>query len=254
MASIPHRHSFYQIIWFKQAGRHYIDYNTVDHDANTIFFINRNQVHHFCLDSANEGYLFHFNDYFINRSKQGFMDRFSLSIFSEIGSSCLVLSDEDAEKIGLLASFIEKEIQTKESFYREQVYHYFQNILFLIERLRKTEGSIDIESNPDHKLAAGFKKLVFEEIQHFHGVDYFAEKLNTNSKKLTEISKSVLLDTPANIIKQSRILEAKRMLSNRSISIKEIAFSLGFDEPTYFTKYFKKGTGFTPKQFQKEHL
>lgn len=253
-ASIPHRHSFYQLIWFKTAGRHFVDYNIINHDANTIFFINRNQIHYFCLDSPNDGYLFHFNDDFINRGPKELMNRFSLSIFNEIGSSCLKLSNQDEKKISLLTSFIESEILTKNNYYKEQVYHYFQNILFQIERLRRLDGNVNIDSNPSHKLAAEFKRLVFQEIESSHNIDYFANRLGTNTKTLTEVSKNILLDTPANIIKHSKLLEAKRMLSNHNISIKEIAYGLGFDDPTYFTKYFKKGTGYTPKQFQMEFL
>ena len=253
-ASIPHRHSFYQIIWFKRKGRHYVDYEIVDHEADTIFFINRNQIHYFCTNSVNEGYLFHFNDHFINKGKEGMMDRLSLSIFNEIGSSCLKLSKEDSKKIGLLTSFIEAEILTKNDYYKQQVYHYFQNILFQIERLRKVNQNLDVQKNANYKLAAEFKKLVFEEIESFHSIEFIAHKLGTNTKTLTEASKEVLIDTPANIIRQSKLLEAKRMLSNHSTSIKEVAYGLGFDDPTYFTKYFKKGTGYTPKQFQKEYL
>ncbi|MDH7445963.1 AraC family transcriptional regulator [Aquimarina sp. 2201CG14-23] len=253
-ASIPHRHSFYQVIWFKQAGRHYVDYEVIDHDANTIFFINRNQIHYFCTDALNEGYLFHFNDHFINKGNEGLMDRLSLSIFNEIGSSCLKLSKEDSKKISLLTSFIESEILTKDNYYKEQVYHYFQNILFQIERMRKLDDNLDVQKNSSYILAAEFKKLVFEEIESFHSMDFFAHKLGTNTKTLTEVSKEFLLDTPANIIRQSKLLEAKRMLSNQSTSIKEVAYGLGFDAPTYFTKYFKKGTSYTPKQFQKAYL
>lgn len=253
-ASVPHRHSFYQIIWFKSSGRHFVDYETIDHDANSIFFINRNQIHYFCLDAPNDGYLFHFNDDFVNRGKEGLMNRFSLSIFNEIGSSFLKLSKENAKKMNLLTSYIESEILNKDSYYKEQVYHYFQNVLFQIERLNKLDGGVDVELNVGHKLAVEFKKLVFKEIESFHSIDYFAGSLGTNTKTLTEVSKEVLLDTPANIIRQVKLLEAKRMLSNLSTTIKEVAYGLGFEDPTYFTKYFKKGTGYTPKQFQKEHL
>ena len=62
--------------------------------------------------------------------------------------------------------------------------------------------------------------------------------------------KQYLGDTPANIIQSVKILEAKRKLANKELSIQEIAFDLGFDQPTYFTKYFKKATGTTPKEFQ----
>nr|WP_247672694.1 helix-turn-helix domain-containing protein [Aquimarina sp. MMG016] len=182
------------------------------------------------------------------------MNRLSLSIFNEIGSNHLKLSKEDSKKIGLLTSFIESEILTRDNYYKEQIYHYFQNILFQIERLRKLDNNFDIKTNPGYKLAAEFKKLVFKEIEHFHSIEYFANELGTNTKTLTDISKKVLLDTPANIIRHSKLLEAKRMLSSHTTSIKEVAYGLGFDDPTYFTKYFKKGTGYTPKQFQKTHL
>jgi len=78
--------------------------------------------------------------------------------------------------------------------------------------------------------------------------------LGTNGKTLTAACKQFLLNTPANIIKESKLLEAKRMMSNQKTSIKEIAYYLGFDDPTYFTKYFKKGTGFTPKEFKKKYF
>jgi AraC family transcriptional regulator, transcriptional activator of pobA len=62
--------------------------------------------------------------------------------------------------------------------------------------------------------------------------------------------KQYLGDTPADVIQSMKILEAKRRLANKKFSIQEIAYDLGFDQPTYFTKYFKKAAGITPKEFQ----
>ena len=227
-AAVPHRHSFYQIIWFKEKGRHYVDYEVVEHEANSLFFINK-------------------------QSKE-MMNRFSTTIFNEIGKNHMTLSKTEIKNIGLLTSFIQSEILTKEASYKEQVYHYFQNILLLIERSRAKERTISTKTNEDYKLASDFKKLVMAQIEDFHNIDEYASKLGTNSKTLTEVSKEYLFNTPANVIKESKLLEAKRMMSNQKISIKEIAYALGFDDPTYFTKYFKKGTGMTPKEFQKLHF
>ncbi len=251
-ASVPHRHSFYQVIWFQTAGRHYVDYQVIEHPEQTVFFINKNQIHHFCTDASNEGYLFHFNDLFIDRFNNGMMERFSTSIFNEIGSSYVTLTPSDSKKIGLITSFIESEILFKDTHYREQVYHFFQNILFQIERLRQRESNISLDTAEDYQLAANFKKLITSQIDVFYPIDDYANKLGTNAKTLTLASKKFLLDTPANVIKAQKLLEAKRMLSNQRISIKEVAYGLGFDDPTYFTKYFKKGTGLTPKEFQKK--
>ena len=50
------------------------------------------------------------------------------------------------------------------------------------------------------------------------------------------------------------ILEAKRLLINSEIKSTELAYSLGFEEPTNFVKYFKKHTGFTPNTFKKDYI
>ncbi len=249
-SSKPHNHSFYQIIWFKKKGRHYIDYQVVNHEENTLFFINKNQVHYFCPDSTNEGVLFHFNDFFIERFNTALMQRFSYSIFNEIGHPFVKLSIVDVKKLETLCAFISTELKSKEYFHQEQVFSFFQTLLFQIERLKKKQNAFGVDTDKDHYTAFRFKKLVYEHMEFFLTVEDYAAKLNINVKNLTSISKKYLLDTPANIIRQLKILEAKRMLANHKITAKEVAYAIGFDQPTYFNKYFKKETGVTPKQFQ----
>ena len=246
----PHIHSYYQIIWFKEKGQHYIDYQVVEHKANTLFFINKNQIHYFCPDSPNQGYLFHFNDFFIERFNTELMKRFSYSIFNEIGNPYVQLSSVDAKKIAMLCSFMETELEGKEYFHQEQVFSFFQTLLFHIERLKKKQNPFGVDTDKDHYIAFKFKKLIYEHMDSFPSLDVYCEELNVNIKNLTAISKKYLFDTPANIIRQLKILESKRMLANHHITSKEVAYAIGFDQPTYFTKYFKKETGLTPKQFQ----
>jgi AraC-like DNA-binding protein len=249
-ASKPHRHSFYQLIWFKKAGKHYIDYNVIHHPANSLFFINKNQIHYFCSNSANEGYLYHFNDFFIERFNPQLMDRFHISIFNEIGDCFVKFGEPEAEKLKAISSFIEAEMKTKEYLYKEQVFSLFQTILFVVERANSKKGIAEYENDVDFALAVRFSNLVTKNIKEFLGIEKYAAQLLTNPKKLSASCKKHLMDTPASIIKQKKVLEAKRMLANQKVAIKEIAYSLGFEDPTYFTKYFKKSTGLTPKDFQ----
>ena len=53
-------------------------------------------------------------------------------------------------------------------------------------------------------------------------------------------------------IHEQLIMEIKRFLMNTDLSIKEIAYKTGFDEPTNFVKYFKKNTSSTPSAFRKD--
>ncbi len=52
------------------------------------------------------------------------------------------------------------------------------------------------------------------------------------------------------IINDRIILEAKRQLCYTDLNIKEIAFRLGFDDPSYFVKLFKRQTGILPAEFR----
>lgn len=249
-ATKPHRHSFYQLIWFKNAGKHFIDYKTIEHSANTLFFINKDQIHYFCKESSNEGYLFHFNNLFIERLYPELMNKFSISIFNEIGNNYVFLSDSDSRKFSMLIHLMEEELGKKEISYQEQVLYNFLVMLYQIERLKRKQGLLNFDAEKDYILAISFNNLVQKKLNVLINIEEFAAELGTNSKKLTAISKKYLLDTPGNHIKKRKILEAKRMLANQTTSIKEIAYSIGFEQPTYFTKYFKKATGFTPREFQ----
>ncbi|MFM9838703.1 MAG: AraC family transcriptional regulator [Cyclobacteriaceae bacterium] len=251
-ATKAHRHSFYQLIWFKTAGNHYIDYEIIEHQADSIFFINTNQIHYFCPDSANEGFLFHFNDYFIDQFTQELSQRFSFSVFNEMGKPYLQLSDSDLLRFKTITPFIREELTIQNSLVKEEVFSLFTSLLFLIERLRNKETNLDMNLNGDFRLAFLFKKAVYENKNTFLSIDAYSKLLTTNNKKLTAVTKQHLDNTPANVIQSIKILEAKRRLANKNFSIQEIAYDLGFDQPTYFTKYFKKATGITPKEFQSQ--
>ena len=56
------------------------------------------------------------------------------------------------------------------------------------------------------------------------------------------------------LIREVRITEAKKKLKNPEMNISEIAYQLGFSDPLYFSKYFKKEVGVAPVQYRKEHL
>ncbi|HKJ21703.1 MAG TPA: helix-turn-helix domain-containing protein, partial [Gammaproteobacteria bacterium] len=69
---------------------------------------------------------------------------------------------------------------------------------------------------------------------------------------LGELTNEVAHKTPSQLINERIILEAKRMLAHSGQRVTAIANVLGFDDPSYFAKYFKKHAGKTPAQFRKE--
>ena len=56
------------------------------------------------------------------------------------------------------------------------------------------------------------------------------------------------------MIKERIILEAKRALIYTSLSNKEIAYDLGFDDPAHFSKYFSNATSLSPTKFKEVYF
>lgn len=251
-ASKPHRHSFFQILWFKNSGNHYIDYKVIKHSANTLFLINRNQVHYFCKESSNEGYLFHFNDSFIANLSLELLSRFTISIFNEIGDAYISLNQTDSKLIENVSDALLEELKEEKENYSQIVTHQFISLLYQIERIKKNTISFKVDS--DFSKIVKLKQFIIENLDQNLGIQDYSSHLGISSKKLTSLTKQYTALTPANLIKEIKILEAKRILSNQGISIKEVAYSLGFNQPTYFTKFFKKEVEITPKQFQEQLL
>jgi AraC-like DNA-binding protein len=245
-----HTHGFYQLIWFTLSGRHYIDYEMIDYPKNSLVFIGTNQIHSFCPHTENEGVLIHFNAFFINQVIPELMQRFSLSVFNEIGQPYITAQDNEVDRISTLLQFIQEEHQHTNAAQKEQLFFLLSSLLLSIERIKNKNETDVLLKNTAFELAYSFKKEVYDNRDSFAPLKHYIQKLNTNTKKLTTVTKQYLKGTPAQIIKNIKILEAKHKLAQKQLSIQNIAFDLGFDQPTYFTKYFKKATGLTPKQFQ----
>jgi len=78
---------------------------------------------------------------------------------------------------------------------------------------------------------------------------FYADKLNISVKHLNRIVKESLNVTASNFIAQIVVLEAKKMLIHSDYRIVEIANKLGYDDTSYFIRFFKKHVGITPSKF-----
>jgi AraC-like DNA-binding protein len=81
---------------------------------------------------------------------------------------------------------------------------------------------------------------------------FYAALLNISYRHLNNLCKEFTQKTAKSVIDGFVILEAKRKLFQPDLPIKEISYSMGFDEPTNFVKYFKSHTGVSPKTFRSQ--
>lgn len=103
-------------------------------------------------------------------------------------------------------------------------------------------------------LAIRFKLLVQKNISMQYNVDYFTKELKVSKSTLQKATKIAFEKTPKDILEETLLLEAKRLLLISSMRIQEIAYELGFTDPTNFTKFFKRHEEMTPDRFRKQEL
>lgn len=98
-----------------------------------------------------------------------------------------------------------------------------------------------------------FQNFLVELYKNFHthrDVRYYAEQQNLTPRYFATLVHEVSGKTPLQWITLFVIIEAKRLLSNPNISIKETASRLNFSEQTFFGRYFKLYAGCSPSEYK----
>lgn len=98
-----------------------------------------------------------------------------------------------------------------------------------------------------------FRKLVGEQFKVHKNPGYYASSLSLSLSYLNEVVKAVTGSNLSYWIHQEVVLEAKRLLYYSDLSVKQIAFSLGYDDHAYFSRLFTKVSGISAVKFRNEY-
>lgn len=101
---------------------------------------------------------------------------------------------------------------------------------------------------------AQFSELIDQHIEQNYCAGTYAEMMGIPLKKLIREVRKEEDKTPCNFITEKVIDRAKHKLTHTDDTSQMIAYQLGFDDPYYFIKYFKKNTDMTPTQFRESEL
>ena len=94
------------------------------------------------------------------------------------------------------------------------------------------------------------RQLIEKNYRKVHTVSEYARMLGVSTKTLTNCSFDSSHKTPLQLINARLTLEAKRLLRFTDMSSKEVAYHIGFEDPSYFVKFFKRQTSLSPLEFR----
>lgn len=252
---VPHRHDFYTIYWIKK-GQLINTIDTVTHAVkkNTLFFLAPGQVHKMEFSEKIEGYMIAFQDAFMCLKDQAasLMGINSSLFFNNQFSSVITLTTEQEKDFEMVVHMMMKEVNEQAADYETAFHGLLRYFLVLASRIKGSSMLAAPEQHASHNssLFLQFKNLIEEKYTTLKNVSDYAGILHIKPVLLNEISKQLSGITAGEHIRNRVILEAQRYLYNTDLSAKEIAYKLGFDDPHYFSRFFKKYTNQTPSEFK----
>ncbi|MEJ5964310.1 helix-turn-helix domain-containing protein [Pedobacter immunditicola] len=244
----PGRKDFFEVVWLKDENPlHALKDTDFERKGDWIYLIPPYRVHQLNKAGKN-GELISFKRAILeDNDKEFLLDLFK--IFNVQGEfSCLRLSEEEAADLAGIYALLEKE------YCRENNGIIIVKALlkvFLLKLIQVKEQQFTVH-DIHQKRVYEFLMLLESNYQQIRNTDFYAGKLGISSKRLNQILKEKLDKTGMQIIHDRIILEAKRSIIHSELTIKEIAYNLGFSDRPYFSRFFKKQTGKTPEGFQKE--
>ncbi|MDT7830914.1 helix-turn-helix domain-containing protein [Flavobacteriaceae bacterium S356] len=247
----PHYNDFSQLVWFKKKGEHFINFEKQSFQENSFFLSYRNQTQSF-LSDKNEGYVLSFSDDFLNHYEKDALNQIQFQIFNLRGSPFIKITQSESDKFESLFKQFSDEIKNQDFNYELQVYNLFQIMLLNVERMKRRDPDFNSFIDQNFMLALSFKKAIEKYKCEFKTLAFYADMLSVSEKTIITVTKNYFRDTPTGLMRKKRLLEAKRLLINTNLPIKEVSFRLGFQQTTYFTKFFKKETSMTPKVFREK--
>ncbi|MGW5861034.1 AraC family transcriptional regulator [Streptomyces sp. NPDC055239] len=248
-ASFPHRHTFHEIVHVTGGtGRHVVDLARFPLRPPNLCFIAPGQVHHWENVTGLEGSVILFTDDFLldhpadRRALRGLGRR-----------SWLELPDDSADRTARLVADLDGEYRAGADGFQSVLRALLHVLVVRSARLpaRHPAAAPPAPRSRPGTVAAEFVALLGTPEGSLLSVRACAGRLGVCVSYLSEAVKGSTGRTPGELIRQTRVHEAKRLLLRTELSVRQVAARVGFGDSAYFCRFFRRETGASPGDFRR---
>lgn len=215
--------------------------------AGQVITITSGQIHQIIKTTKLKGFILEFSfDFFCNDDNDIELI-FHNGLFCHFAMNEVITIDNNIVETQL--KLIQEELEEQPYQYLMSVHSRIELILIAINRAKVNKG--DEIWKPD-ALFLKFLEAVRSNFKNNYSVAQFAKMLGCAEIKLNELAKLHAGKTAQHVIYGLLASEAKRLLTYGDLSVKEVAYQLGFNDPFYFSNFFKKQTKLSPKLYKEK--
>lgn len=248
----PHQHTFVEIFLLLDGSmEHNVDFNQYSVQPSNLFFISQGQYHIWSKASRKtlSGFRLMFEESLVQNLmlEQNFL--FELVYLNNVYQNPLVpICLEKDQRLIQYFELLHQEYQRHDCNLKAIQANLFL-LLLEIQRItydKETDGGATYHLSVYQKFSA-LVKLHFSQQS---SIAWYASQLNISTAQLNRIVTKFSKLSIGKFLQQRRILESKRLLATSTLSVREIAFMIGIEDPSYFIRAFKKSENTTPQEFR----
>lgn len=226
-----------------------IDFQTLKFKEGTLYYILPGQVHHRITNEAAGGWFLAVDTGLLTMDQRNVLEK-GLSLQQPIH-----LNEEEIEQYHLLLTLLLQKYKEAREFplARPVMYSLLQAFTGMVASSYCSATSIENKPSRKAQLTQEFKKVLASEYRTIKSPTIYAERLNVSLSYLNESLKKVTGLPVSYWIIHEVMLEAKRLLYYSQLTVKEIAYEVGYEDHAYFSRLFRKTTSVTPLAFRQHY-
>jgi AraC family transcriptional regulator, transcriptional activator of pobA len=247
----PHRHDFYQIFWMMQGVPSFnIDFYNLPIEAHSLVFVPPGAIHSFGAMNTAEGFILSFEEDFLEAEGH------SVDLFTECPAldpaqirTVLAIPDASAKAVHAYCIRMFEEFHGKREGYKAANAALLRLLFVEIRRSLSSYAA----PNAFHKyssLTARFLRTMNARPYQLTTASEVAKLLGVSRSWLNQLVRQETAKNLTDHLRGRIILESKRLLAHSDLNVSEIAYQLGFGDPSYFTRLFRQVEGRSPREFR----
>jgi AraC family transcriptional regulator, transcriptional activator of pobA len=252
---ILHNTDFYEIIFFSKGnGFLELDNQKINMENNTVIFISPFQNRKWHLDKSKiECHFLFFKDDFLSNFFSDKLFSFKLQYFYN-KTKPLFIKISNTHLLKFQVMFQDILLELKD--FKSDSEHIIRSLLyFTLIKLNRFYSEIHLLSSETENNTTSFmfKQLLQSEIRNNRTIDFYSQKLGVSRITLNKCVKKQFGMTCSEMIDEFIMFEIKSMLAYSTLNISEIANLFNFSESNHLTRFFKRHSNITPKEYRNNY-
>ncbi|HSJ02579.1 MAG: helix-turn-helix domain-containing protein [Verrucomicrobium sp.] len=245
-----HRHEYFEVFWLEGGAEHFNDFQTFTIDEPTLIMVSPGQVHNWYRAERLRGPMVCFTQEFFDGGAPPPSPLLKHSFWFPNGQPP-VLRVPEADRAGItgLFEYLEKEFQGKATRHEDLLAAVLRVLFIKIDRAYEQVAPAEIPCRAS-SLVREFRLSLEKNFSELTTVAAYAKQLKVTADHLSEAVKDKTGLAAGDLIRQRMLLEAQRLLAHTELAVAEIAYRLSFQDPAYFSRFFRRLTGASPGEFR----